>query len=235
MIATANPTIVTECQAAIKLAEFSLVEFELAENNATIIAGRLRFPPLCARTAIREIIAQLVENQGTVLSQQCVGDAIATTGWSSLVFNAPLSTYQKLLKTARLSNLQVVRDSTKALLQKLSSTDETSTDSLDLATTIQATKAIVADESIDEVAVEVAEWLVLSKPSNEPEANHLSNSSGLTIATESQLEQLTLTKLKELAANHNIQGRSSMTKNLETAHKLLVPQLVRLVAIDEIS
>lgn len=80
----------------------------------------------------------------------------------------------------------------------------------------------------------MAEWLVLSKPSNKPEANHLSNSSGLTIATESQLEQLTLTKLKELAANHNIQGRSSMTKNLETAHKLLVPQLVGLVAVDEI-
>lgn len=56
----------------------------------------------------------------------------------------------------------------------------------------------------------------------------------LTIATESQLQQLTLTKLKELAANHNIQGRSSMTKNLETAHKLLVPQLVGLVAVDEI-
>ncbi|XWK91720.1 MAG: hypothetical protein U7127_30870 (plasmid) [Phormidium sp.] len=234
MIATANSTIVTECQAVIKLAEFSLVEFELAENNATIIAGRLRFPPSCTRTAIIKIIAQLVENQGTVLSRQCVGDAIATNGWSSLVFNAPLSTYQKLLKTARPSNLQVVRYSTKALLQKLSSTDETSTDSLDLATTIEATKAIVADESIDEVAVEVAEWLVLSKPSNEPEANHLSNSSGLTIATESQLQQLTLTKLKELAANHNIQGRSSMTKNLETAHKLLVPQLIGLVAVDEI-
>lgn len=186
MIATANSTIVTECQVVIKLAEFSLVEFELAENNATIIAGRLRFPPLCARTAIREIIAQIVENQGTVLSQQCVGDAIATTGWSSLVFNAPLSTYQKLLQTARPSNLQVVRDSTKALLQKLSSTDESSSDSLDLATTSEATKAIVTDKSIDEVAVEVAEWLVLSEPNNKPEANHLSNSSDLTIATECQ-------------------------------------------------
>lgn len=234
MTATANPTIITERQAVIKLAEFSLVEFELTENNATIIAGRLRFPPLCARTAIREIIAQLAENQGTILSQQCVGDTIATTGWSSLVFNAPLSTYQKLLQTARPSNLQVVRDSTKALLQKLSSTDETSTDSLDLATKSESNKAIVADESIDEVAVEVAEWLVLSEPNNEPEANHLSNSSDLTIATESQLQQLTLAKLKELAANHNIQGRSSMTKNLETAHKLLVPQLVGLVAVDEI-
>jgi len=234
MIATANPTIVTERQAVIKLAEFSLIEFTLTENNATIIAGRLRFPPLCARTAIREIIGQLVENQGTILSQQCVGDAIATTGWSSLVFNAPLSTYQNLLQTARPSNLQVVRDSTKALLQKLSSTDETSTDSLDLATKSESNKAIVADESIDEVAVEVEEWLVLSEPNNEPEANHLSNSSDLTIATESQLQQLTLTKLKELAANHNIQGRSSMTKNLETAHKLLVPQLVGLVAVDEI-
>lgn len=234
MIATANPTIITERQAVIKLAEFSLVEFTLTENNATIIAGRLRFPPLCARTAIREIIGQLVENQGTILSQQCVGDTIATTGWSSLVFNAPLSTYQKLLQTARPSNLQVVRDSTKVLLQKLPSTDETSSDPLNLTTESESTKAIVTDESIDEVAVEVEEWLVLSKPNNEPEANHLSNSSDLTIATESQLQQLTLAKLKELAANHEIQGRSSMAKNLETAHKLLVPQLVGLVAVDEI-
>jgi hypothetical protein len=234
MIATANPTIITERLAVIKLAEFSLVEFTLTENNATIIAGRLRFPPLCARTSIREIITQLVENQGTILSQQCVGDAMSTTGWSSLVFNAPLSTYQNLQQTARSSNLQVVRDSTKALLQKLLSINETSSDSLDLATKSESTKAIVADESIDEVAAEVEEWLVLSEPNNEPEASNLSNSSDLTIASESQLQQLTLTKLKKLAINHNIQGRSSMTKNLETAHKLLVPQLVGLVAVDEI-
>ena len=61
-----------------------------------------------------------------------------------------------------------------------------------------------------------------------------SNSNNNEMATEEQLKQLTLAKLKELASKHDIQGRSTMTKNLASAHKLLVPKLVGLVVVDEI-
>ncbi|MGB3756496.1 MAG: hypothetical protein WBA07_09010 [Rivularia sp. (in: cyanobacteria)] len=54
------------------------------------------------------------------------------------------------------------------------------------------------------------------------------------LATEEELLALTLRKLKQLAANYSIPGRTSMTKNLKTAQKLLTPKLLGLVTVAEI-
>ena len=54
------------------------------------------------------------------------------------------------------------------------------------------------------------------------------------LATEEELLTLTLRKLKQLAANYSISGRTAMTKNLKTAHKLLTPKLLGLVTVAEI-
>ncbi|WP_414620856.1 hypothetical protein [Calothrix sp. CCY 0018] len=54
------------------------------------------------------------------------------------------------------------------------------------------------------------------------------------LATEEELFTLTLRKLKQLAANYSIPGRTAMTKNLKTAHQLLTPKLLGLVTVAEI-
>ena len=55
------------------------------------------------------------------------------------------------------------------------------------------------------------------------------------LASNEQLLGLTLSNpLKELAATHSITGRSSMTKNLNTARQLLVPKLVGVVTVTEL-
>lgn len=54
------------------------------------------------------------------------------------------------------------------------------------------------------------------------------------LATEEELLALTLRKLKQLAANYSIPGRTSMTKNVKTAHQLLTPKLLGLVSVAEI-
>lgn len=53
-------------------------------------------------------------------------------------------------------------------------------------------------------------------------------------ATEEELLTLTLRKLKQLAANYSIPGRTAMTKNLKTAQKLLTPKLIGLVTVAEL-
>lgn len=54
------------------------------------------------------------------------------------------------------------------------------------------------------------------------------------LATEEELLTLTLRKLKQLAANYSIPGRTAMTKNLKTAQQLLTPKLIGLVTVAEI-
>ena len=54
------------------------------------------------------------------------------------------------------------------------------------------------------------------------------------LATEEELLALTLRKLKQLAANYTIPGRTAMTKNLKTAQQLLTPKLLGLVTVAEI-
>lgn len=54
------------------------------------------------------------------------------------------------------------------------------------------------------------------------------------LATEEELLALTLRKLKQLAANYSIPGRTAMTKNLKTAQQLLTPKLLGLVSVAEI-
>lgn len=54
------------------------------------------------------------------------------------------------------------------------------------------------------------------------------------LATEEELLTLTLRKLKQLAANYSIPGRTAMTKNLKTAQQLLTPKLIGLVTVAEL-
>ena len=54
------------------------------------------------------------------------------------------------------------------------------------------------------------------------------------LATEEELLTLTLRKLKQLAANYSIPGRTAMTKNLKTALQLLTPKLIGLVTVAEL-
>ncbi|MBD2181059.1 hypothetical protein H6S82_08055 [Planktothrix sp. FACHB-1355] len=259
---TTASTIVSDRKQVMRVSEFSLVELNSEDSNNNI-AGRLRFPPLCARAAIRDIIALLIEDNATIISQHCIGDRTATTGWSSLVFHAPVSTYQQLMQTARPSNLQVVRDSTAMLLQELLTANQGTPNPVEKVTKVEANGATVTnepvelasseidaeDESSDEVPAEVAEWLVISEQKSkfqdrdtaensvvcsETQAAFPESNSNNQMATEEQLKLLTLAKLKELALKHDIQGRSTMTKNLASAHKLLVPKLVGLIASDEI-
>ncbi len=76
--------------------------------------------------------------------------------------------------------------------------------------------------------------LVLARAENTKSI--ITESSSLTsIATVEQLQALSLKKLKQLAANHSIQGRAAMTKNIKTAHQLLIPKLFGLVEIVEIN
>ncbi len=241
MTATAVTAIVSDRKQVIKLSEFSLVQLQTQQGKDSI-AGRLRFPPGCARAAIREIINLLVQHQATILSQECIGDRIATTGWSSLIFNAQRRTYQQLMRTAHPSNLKVVRESTEMLLQELEvfatsgkATVETETQ-LSGETVDVRTESTVETEPVVETSAEIAEWSVISdadKTENLALAD-VSTAPTTTYVTAEQLGQLTLAKLKELASKHNIEGRSSMTKNLDTAHQLLIPKLVGLVTVAEL-
>ena len=54
------------------------------------------------------------------------------------------------------------------------------------------------------------------------------------LATEEELLTLTLRKLKQLAANYSIPGRTAMTKNIKTAQQLLTPKLIGLVTVAEL-
>lgn len=240
MTATAVTAIVSDRKQAIKLSEFSLVKLQDQQGKDSIV-GRLRFPPGCARAAIREIINLLVQHQATILSQQCIGDRIATTGWSSLVFNAQRRTYQQLMRTAHPSNLKVVRESTEMLLQELEAFAASGKATVETETQLSGETVDVRTESTVETqpvetSAEIAEWLVISEPDKTENLAlaDVSTAPTTTYVTAEQLGQLTLAKLKELASKHNIEGRSSMTKNLDTAHQLLIPKLVGLVTVAEL-
>lgn len=236
---TTVTTIVSDRKQVIRASEFSLVEFK-AEDNDRNIAGRLRFPPLCARAAIREIIALLVERQATIISQQCIGDRTATTGWSSLVFEAPVPTYKQLLQTTRPSNLKVVRESTRELLQQLA---------LETSSTASKQTAMKAEEAEIEIEADIAEWLTVSQTESQQLNNsakiaedewaisveaeivsdnsvtdadlndeefkllmgHFSSSLLLDgLATEDELKSYKKQFLQKIATAHNIPGRSKL-------------------------
>ena len=300
MTTTTAPTVlISDRKAVTRQAEFSMVQ--ATDGNTTTVAGRLRFPPNCSREAIRELIAMLRAEAATVLNQKYVGNESQTTGWSTLVFHAPLPVYQELSRVAAPSNLRVVRDSTKQAISLLesearaaSTTAQTSsneaesapvaetigpeTDEAEAVETEAAEIGEAATVEVDSEAVEI-EALVedactvgwstlipatslqvcqeLAEPAEaEPEteitavreATDGAEATEVTVealtaetavepqglATVEQLQQLTLAKLKELAGLHEVRGRSSMTKNLETAHQLLLPKLVGLVAVAEL-
>ena len=232
-------TIVSDRKQLIRLSEFSLIELKAEEGNLNI-AGRLRFPPLCARAAIREIIALLVEHHATIISQQCIGDRTATTGWSSLVFEAPVPTYQQLLQTTRPSNLKVVRESTLVLLQQLA---------LGTSSTACKQTTMKAEEVETKIETDIAEWLTISQT----ESQQLNNSANIAedewaisveaeivsdnsvtdadlsdeefkllmghfsssllldgLATEDELKSYKKQFLQKLATAHNISGRSKL-------------------------
>jgi aryl carrier-like protein len=193
-------------------------EFSLVETSTGDIAGQLRFQPGLDRIAIRELVAEL-RQKGEILHQRCLGNAETTIGWSSLLFVASLATYHWLKAKCQASNLESLRNATAAKLASLEaeavlreSEVENQAESSKLAESIET-----ADKAQTHIEVEVQTKVV------SPE-----------LASNEQLLGLTLSKLKKLAATHNIVGRSSMTKNLNTARQLLVPKLVGVVTVTEL-
>ncbi|NJL11309.1 MAG: hypothetical protein HC908_17320 [Calothrix sp. SM1_7_51] len=78
----------------------------------------------------------------------------------------------------------------------------------------------------------VEDFGIVSEENTEPVV--AKSSSSTRIATQEELQAVSLNKLKQLAANHSIQGRVAMTKNIKTAHQLLIPKLLGLVEIGEL-
>lgn len=191
----------------LKLAEFSLVATENGE-----IAGQLRFPPGVSRSAVRELIAELRKN-GQILHQRCMGDDTQTTNWSALVFSAASLTYRQLRQQCLESKIASLRLITQEKMKELESLESESPESQ---------SPIKLETEVEDLAL-AAEIEAEAKESVETE-----------LATAEQLEALTLSKLRQLATSHAIEGRSTMTKNINTAHQMLIPKLVGLVTIAEL-
>lgn len=191
----------------LELAEFSLVATDSGE-----IAGQLRFPPGVSRSAVRELIAELKKN-GQILHQRCMGDDTQTTNWSALVFSAASLTYRQFRQQCLESNIASLRLVTQEKMKELESLESELPESqspIELETEIEdlALAAEIEAEAMESVKTE--------------------------LATAEQLEALTLSKLRQLATSHAIEGRSTMTKNINTAHQMLIPKLVRLVSVAEL-
>lgn len=222
-------------------------EFSLVETSTGNIVGQLRFPPGLSRLAIRELVTDLKQT-GEILYQRCIGNTEATISWSSLLFVASLATYHWLKAKCQASNLESLRNATDAKLASLEeqatlpeSEVEAQAESSKLAKFIKIT-----DESQTQIESEVeaqAESSKLAKSikiADEAQTQIEAKVAAQTqiirpkLASSEQLLELTLSKLKELAATHSIVGRSSMTKNLKTARQILVPQLVGVVTVIEL-
>lgn len=205
---TTTATAKFECNnEVLELAEFSLVATENGE-----IAGHLRFPPGVSRSAVRELIAELKKN-GQILHQRCMGDDTQTTNWSALVFSAASLTYRQFRQQCLESNIASLRHVTQEKMKELESLESELPES---------ESPIDLETEVEDLAL-AAEIEAEAKESVETE-----------LAIAEQLEALTLSKLKELATLHAIEGRSAMTKNLNTAHQMLIPKLVGLVTIAEL-
>lgn len=211
----------------LELAEFSLVATENGE-----IAGQLRFPPGVSRSAVRKLIAELKKN-GQILHQRCMGDDTQITNWSALVFSAASLTYRQFRQQCLESNIASLRlvtqekmkelESLESELPKFESPIEVEKLKLEAVTgRVQFQSPIELETEVEDLAL-AAEIEAEAKESVETE-----------LATAEQLEALTLSKLKELATLHAIEGRSAMTKNLNTAHQMLIPKLVGLVTVTEL-
>jgi hypothetical protein len=186
-------------------------EFTLITTTKGEIAAQLRFPPGCSRLVIRELVTQIKENN-QVLAQRFIGNELQTTNWSLLILTGDVEIYQWFFEQCRESNLSWQRQATRERMSQfgyVKSSNETEANS----NSVQDI-SLVGEENTEPVVTE---------PS----------SSGL-FATEEELQALSLNKLKELAANHFIKGRAAMTKNIKTAHQLLIPKLLGLVEIGEL-
>lgn len=215
----------------LELAEFSLVATKNGE-----IAGQLRFPPGVSRSAVRELIAELRKN-GQILHQRCMGDDTQITNWSALVFSAASLTYRQFRQQCLESNIASLRLVTQEKMKELESLEselpkfespmelEPEVEKLKLEAVtgrVQSQSPIELETEVEDLAL-AAEIEAEAKEAVETE-----------LATAEQLEALTLSKLKQLATLHAIDGRSAMTKNLNTAHQMLIPKLVGLVPVTEL-
>ncbi len=95
---------------------------------------------------------------------------------------------------------------------------------------VQSQSPIELETEVEDLAL-AAEIEAEAKESVETE---LATADETELATAEQLEALTLSKLRQLATSHTIEGRSTMTKNINTAHQMLIPKLVRLVTVAEL-
>lgn len=195
-------------------------EFSLVETSTGDIAGQLRFPPGLDRIAIRELVTVLRQG-GEILHQRCLGNAEATLGWSSLLFVASLATYHWLQAKCQASNLESLRNATAAKLASLEAEAVLSESEVEVQA--ESSKLAESIETDDEAQTQIEAEVEAQTKVVSPE-----------LASNEQLLGLTLSKLKKLAATHSITGRSSMTKNLNTAHQLLVPKLVGVVTVTEL-
>jgi hypothetical protein len=215
MTTTTITTTIASCEEILAFSEFSLIETSDGE-----IVGQLRFPPGVSRFIIRELVAKLRQG-GEILHQRCIGNAEVTTGWSSLLFIATLATYHWLKAKCQASNLESLRNATATKLASLEAVAALPKSEVEA----QAESSKLA-ESI-KIAVE-AQTQIEAKVEAQTQAVKRE------FASSEQLLGLTLGKLKELATTHSIPGRSSMTKNLNTARQLLVPKLVEIVTVAEL-
>lgn len=195
-------------------------EFSLVETSTSNIAGQLRFPPGLDRIAIRELVTVL-RQAGEILHQRYIGNAEATTGWSSLLFLASLATYHWLQAKCQASNLESLRNATAARLVSLEV--EAALPESEVEVQAESSKLAKSIETDDE-----AQTLM------EAEVEAQTKVASPELASSEQLLGLTLSKLKKLAAIYNIVGRSSMTNNLKTARQILVPKLVGVVTVTEL-
>lgn len=211
----------------LELAEFSLVATKNGE-----IAGQLRFPPGVSRSAVRELIAELKKN-GQILHQRCMGDDTQITNWSALVFSAASLTYRQFRQQCLESNIASLRlvtqekmkelESLESELPKFESPIEVEKLKLEAVTgKVQSENPIELETEVEDLAL-AAEIETEAKEAVETE-----------LATAEHLEALTLSKLKQLATFHAIDGRSAMTKNLNTAHQMLIPKMVGFVTVAEL-
>ncbi len=189
-------------------------EFTLITTSKGDVAAQLRFLPGCSWLVIREIVTRIKENY-QVLIERFIGDELQTTSWSLLIFTGDVEIYQWFFLQCRESNLSWQRQATRERMLQFRCLKSPS------------------DETEVKVNSDEAEHLsLLSKENTEPV--FAGSSSSDQKATQEQLQAVSLKKLKQLAANHFIQGKAAMTKNLKTAHQLLIPKLLRLVEISEL-
>ena len=210
MLATATREIITDANEAVSIAEYSLI---LSEGE---ILGRLRFPPGIARTAIKEFIASYRSHPEVafiVIKQHCIGDDQKTTGWSTLIFLADLKLHQFLYGFCRKSNLRVVNNKTAELM--------------DVVIQLEAAATKPSNDAVDEptTKAESSETPESAPVAEEPETE-------TSFATLQQLTQLTMKRLRELAAKHHLNIR---VKRRAEAEEKLIPQLLGVVAVEEIA